>query len=124
MLPKRGPYKVAKVFKESNTVQVKITPDQRQIVNLKNVRRFYSRPEWMKDNHTEPMEEEPETPTETVDHMDKEEGTVTNKQPVPLEELTEIFEGLTSNNLVSLANVEDLESLTTGVAVEILWSGE
>jgi hypothetical protein len=59
-----------------------------------------------------------------VDHTDKDEGTATNEWPVPLEEITEIFKGPTSNNIVSPANVEDLESLTTGVAVEALRGGE
>jgi hypothetical protein len=77
----------------------------------------------MKDYHKEPTEE-PETPIETVDHMDKDEGTATNKQPVPLEEITEIFKEPTSDNIVSPANVKDLESLTTGVAVEAFRGGE
>jgi hypothetical protein len=73
MLPGKGPYKVTKVFKESNTVQVMTTQGQHQNANLKNVRRYFSRPEWMKDDHKEPTEE-PETPIETVDHTDKDKG--------------------------------------------------
>jgi hypothetical protein len=123
MLLGKGPYKVTKVFKESNTVQVMTTQGQHQTANLKNIRRYFFRPEWMKDDHKEPTEE-PETLIETVDHMDEDEGTATNERPVPLEEITEIFKGSTSDNIVLLANVEDLESLTTGVAVEVLRGGE
>jgi hypothetical protein len=70
------------------------------------------------------MEEEPETPIETVDHINKEERTATNKQSVIVEKIIEIFKGPISNNLISPANVKDLDSFTTGVAVEILRSGE
>jgi hypothetical protein len=40
MLPGKGPYKVTKVFKESNTVQVMTTQGQHQTANLKNLRIF------------------------------------------------------------------------------------
>jgi hypothetical protein len=40
MLPGKGPYKVTKVFKELNTVQVMTTQGQHQTANLKNVRRY------------------------------------------------------------------------------------
>jgi hypothetical protein len=76
ILPGKRPYKVTKVFKESNTVQVMTTQGQHQTANLKNVRKYL--PEWMKNDHNEPTEE-PETPIETVDHTDKDEGTTTNK---------------------------------------------
>jgi hypothetical protein len=72
------------------------TQGQHQTANLKNVRRYFSRPEWMKDDHKEPTEE-PETPIETIDHIDKDEGTATNKRPLLLKEITEIFKGPTSN---------------------------
>jgi hypothetical protein len=123
MLPGKGPYKVTKVFKESNTVKVELAQNLQLTVNLKNVKRYFSRPEWMKDDHEEFTEEEPQTPSETVDHTD-EEITVTYKRPVPVEEITEIFRGPTCENIVSPANVEEPESFAIGVTVEALRSGE
>jgi hypothetical protein len=124
MLPGKGPYKVTKVFKESNTVKVELAQNLQLTVNLKNVKRYFSRPEWMKDNHEESIEEESQTPSETVDHTDKEEITVTYEWPVPLEEITEIFRGPTCKNIVSPANVEEPESFAIGVTVEALRSRE
>jgi hypothetical protein len=43
---------------------------------------------------------------------------------VPLEEITEIFEGPTSNSIIFPTNVEDLESLAIRVEVEVLQSRE
>jgi hypothetical protein len=59
-----------------------------------------------------------------MDHTDKEETTVTYKRPVPLEEITEIFRGPTCENIVSAANVEELESFAIRVTVEALRRGE
>jgi hypothetical protein len=87
MLPGKGPYKVTKVFKESNTVKVELVQNLQLTVNLKNVKRYFSRPKWMRDDHEESLEEEPQTPSETVDHTDEEETTVTYERPVFLEEI-------------------------------------
>jgi hypothetical protein len=43
ILPGKGPYKVTKVFKESNTVKVKLFQNLQITINLKNVKRYFSR---------------------------------------------------------------------------------
>jgi hypothetical protein len=101
MLPGKGPYKVTKVFKKSNTVKVELAQNLQLTTNVKNIKRYFSGPEWMRDDREESMEEEPQTPSETVDHMDKEETTVTYEWPVPLEEITEIFRGPTEYRITS-----------------------
>jgi hypothetical protein len=124
MLPGKGPYKVTKVFKESNMVKVELVQNLQLTINLKNVKRYFSRPEWMRDDHEESTEEEPQTPSKTVDHTDEEETIVTYKWPVLLEKITEIFRGPTCKNIVSPANVEEPESFAIRVTVEALRSGE
>jgi hypothetical protein len=75
----------------------------------------------MKDDYKKSMDKEkPQIPSETVDHTDKEEEPVMDNRPVPLKEITEIFEGPTSNSIISPMNVEDPESLVIGVEVEVL----
>jgi hypothetical protein len=98
MLPGKGPYKVTKVFKESNTVKVELFQNLQMTINLKNVKRYFSRPKWMKNDHKESMDEKKlQIPSETVDHMDKEEEPIMDNRPFPLKEITQIFEGPTSN---------------------------
>jgi hypothetical protein len=77
ILPGKGPYKLTKVFKESKTVKVELFQNLQITVNLKNVKRYFSRPKWMKYDHEESMDKEkPQIPSETVDHTDKEEEPV------------------------------------------------
>jgi hypothetical protein len=117
-LPGKGPYKVIETFEESNTIKIRLNKKKDLIVNLKNVKKYFSRPEWMKQN-----EEILEEKVNSEEEMDKKTSQdIEQDQPMSQSEITEIFDALTQN-LISLLNIEEPGNFGIRVEVEVLQQG-
>jgi hypothetical protein len=87
---------------------------------LKNVKRYFSRPEWMKKDE-EILEEE----VSSEEEMDEEiSEDIEQDQTMSQSEISEIFDTPTTQNLISPANIEEPGNFEIGVEVEVFRKGQ
>jgi len=119
-LPGKGPYKIAEVFKDTNTLKLKIGKDNFKTVNLKNVRKFTIRPEWMKEPDEEEVSEMSieDLPEDSRSEEDEHGG----EDPWTQEQIEEIFDDNTQNMVITPGTADD--ALGIGVDVEVFRNGQ